>query len=425
MRRLALLLLLGLALSLPAGVVTYEITRATVSPRLDGVLDDACWKTACVVDHFALLGGGDLPTDQPASKALLTFDDDAIYVALDFAEPLVAKIKATATEPDGKTWMDDGVEIFLNPSGDRQRYVQLAINTLGVIMDGAKDSPDDRMDMSWNSGAKAVAKLGKDSWQMEVRIPFARLPLDGPTKDWTFHIARNRRVASQHLTSLQSPVSGFHEIAKFDVLRGVRPKGYDVSVRAIDLGQFLRGPNRAAAEFQNWGATLQQVHIRYGVAGREQEETVALKPDTTIDWQGLWPLDQTDAGKEFSFTVRLGDRVIQRRTRAISAVPPIFPGLSRTVFYLRHHSPVRLELPLNLAGGQQRDGVLNWTALNPDGEAVGHGQTLVRAEPVPIRLYWNRWLPGNYTLRCELRLPDEKPITFESKLRLVRNPWGE
>ena len=52
----------------------------------------------------------------------------------------------------------------------------------------------------------AVAKVGKDAWQMEVRVPFARLPLDGPSKDWTFHLARNRRVASQHLTSLKSVV---------------------------------------------------------------------------------------------------------------------------------------------------------------------------------------------------------------------------
>ena len=420
-----LLILLVCALSLRADIATYHVVRAAASPKLDGVLDDACWKTACVVDGFALLGGGDLPADQPSSRALLTFDDDAIYLAFDFAEPLADRIKAAATEPDGKTWMDDGVEVFFNPSGDRECYVQLAINTLGVILDGIKEGPDGKMDFSWNVGAKAVAKVGKDAYQMEVRVPFARLPLDGPTKDWTFHLARNRRVASQHLPSLKSVVSGFHEVAKFDILKGVRPVGYDVSVRDMELGQFLRGTNRAKAQFRNWGKPLRKVEIRYGVAGREQQETVALKPGAIIDWTGLWPLNERDADKEFSFTVTVDGRIVQRRAHAVESVPPVFSGLERTAFYLRDHDPLRLSLPLNLAGGDGRDGVLHWTALNAKGEAAGSGQTLVRTEPAVIRLYWNRWLPGTYVLKCRLQLPDEAPITFESNLRLVRNPWGE
>jgi len=425
MKRLACLLALLGAFSLHADIATYHVARATASPKLDGILDDACWRTACVVDGFALLGGADLPADQPSSRALLTFDDDAIYLAFDFAEPLADRIKAAATEADGKTWMDDGVEIFFNPSGDRQRYVQLAINTLGVILDGIKEGPDGKMDFSWNVGAKAVAKVGKDAYQMEVRVPFARLPLDGPTKDWTFHLARNRRVTSQHLTSLKSMVSGFHELAKFDVLKGVRPVGYNVSVRDIELGQFLRGANRAGAQLRNWGKSPKQIQIRYGMAGQEKQQKLALKAGATIDWTGLWPLNEKDAGKEFSFTVTVAGRIVQRRTHAVEIVPPVFSGLERTAFYLRDHEPLCLWLPLNLAGGDGRDGVLHWAAVDAKGKTVGAGQTLVRTEPALIRLYWNRWLPGSYLLRCRLRLAGEAPITFESNLRLVRNPWGE
>ena len=420
-----LLLALLMALGLHAEIATYHITRAQTAPKLDGVLDDACWQQACVVDRFVLLGKAEPMPDQPITRALLTFNDDAIYLAFDCSEPLAAQIRASATEPDGKTWMDDGVEIFLNPAGDRQRYVQLAINTLGVIMDGAKEAPDDKLDLSWNADAKAVAKVGKAGWQMEVRVPFACLPLDGPDRDWTFHLARNRRVAGQHLTSLRSAVSGFHEIAKFDVLQGIRPVGYDVSVHIAELGQFLRGSNRALAQLRNWGRTPCHAVLRYGIAGHEQQEDVALAPGSAVAWEGRWRLVEDDAGKEFTFAVTVAGREIVRRCRTVASVPPVFTSLGQAAFYLFQHDPLRLELPLNLAGGERRDGVLQWTVCDTEGETVASGHTLARREPALIRLYWNPWLPGRYTFRCQLRLPDEAPIAFESSLRLVRNPWGE
>lgn len=423
MKHIALFLLL--ALGLRADIATYQIPRAQAAPTLDGVLDDACWQQACVLDRFVLLGKGEPAPDQPATKALLTFDDDAIYLAFDCAEPLAAQIKASATEADGRTWMDDGVEIFLNPSGDRQRYVQLAINTLGVVMDGAKESVDDKLDLSWDANAKAVAKVGTASWQLEVRVPFASLPLDGPDRDWTFHLARNRAVASQHLTSLRSVVSGFHEVARFDVLHGVRPVGYDVSVRIVELGQFLRGSNRAQAQLRNWGKTSCHALLRYGMAGREQQEDVDLAPGAAIAWEGRWPLAEEDAGKEFHFVVAVAGREIVHRRRTVASVPPVFTSLGQAAFYLFQSEPLHLELPLNLAGGERREGVLHWEVCDAQGKTVGSGQTLVRTQPAVVRLYWNPWLAGRYTFRCQLHLPDEAPIAFESALRLVRNPWGE
>lgn len=423
MKHAALLLLL--ALGLRAEIATYTVARAAAAPKLDGVLDDSCWQQACVVDRFVLLGKGEPAADQPATRALLTFDDDALYLAFDCAEPLAQQIKATATEADGKTWMDDGVEIFLNPSGDRERYVQLAINTLGVIMDGAKETPDEPLDLSWNSGATAVAKVGPASWQLEVRVPFAALPLDGPGRDWTFHLARNRRVASQHLTSLRSVVSGFHDVAKFDALRGIQPVGYDVSVRITELGQFLRGTNQAGAQLRNWGAAPHRVVLRYGIAGGEQQAEIPLAAGETKAWEGTWPLREEDAGKGFTFAVTVDGREVTRRQRTVTTVPPVFTALSQAAFYLYQHEPLRLELPLNLAGGTLRQGSLRWEVANAQGETVGSGQTLVRSEPAVVRLYWNRWVPGRYTFRCQLLLPQEEPIAFSTDLRLVRNPWGE
>ena len=69
-------------------IVTYRITRATAPPRLDGVLDDACWPRALVIDDFGVLGRGDSAAPVPATQAWLTYDADDLYVAFRCAEPL-------------------------------------------------------------------------------------------------------------------------------------------------------------------------------------------------------------------------------------------------------------------------------------------------------------------------------------------------
>jgi len=169
---MGLTFLLTNATGAQAGVATYRISRTATPPRLDGKLDDACWKGALKIQGFGLLGKGKASGDLPPTSAFLAYDADYLYVAYRNGEPLSDRLILKAKQHDGRTWMDDCVEMFFNPSGDRRRYVQIVVNAAGVAMDGSYPGPSTRMDLGYESGIEVKTRIGKGEWTSRPGFPF-------------------------------------------------------------------------------------------------------------------------------------------------------------------------------------------------------------------------------------------------------------
>ncbi len=161
---------------------------ASAPPKLDGLLDDACWQTAEAACDFAQNVSGQ--PAKAASRAYVTHDGKDLYVAYRCDEP---QMKALATEVkhhDGQVWTDDSVEIYLQPNrNNAQDFYHIVANTAGTIRDERGASAE------WDSGAQARAALGKESWTIEICIPFAALggaPKPGDT--WGINLCRSRQT---------------------------------------------------------------------------------------------------------------------------------------------------------------------------------------------------------------------------------------
>jgi len=435
-RAAALRSALGAALLLCAAgasaqIMTYRVSRTKAgAPTLDGVLDDACWRDACTVSGFSLLGlGKGEDASLPATRAFLTYDADHLYVAYQCEEPLVDNLVIGTEERDGPTWQDDGVELFFNPSGDRCRYVQLAVNAKGVVMDGYIGRPGQRLDLAYETGAVANTRIGIGDWSIEIRIPFAGLPLIGPEGVWTFHLARNRRAAGQHLTALRSPAGGFHEVSKFDRLEGVSLPERPVGLLRASPGEMFAGTNICRATLKNWGDKPAPVTVSAGVEGaappKRGRQTVTIDPGRELAVEVPWDLSAEDEGARVGLEVHTGARLLQARSSVVGEVPSLFGKLRCPAFYYSQRDLVRIEMPVRLAEGSRRNLRLRWEAFARDGMRVGDGLTSLRDPTAVIRLYWLHWQPGRYTLRLALVRDEESVASAEQVVRLVMNPWGE
>ena len=428
-RRLAFLVLALVCQRAAAEPATYRVTRAARPPKIDGRLDDACWKTACVVDSFGLLGAK--PADRtPTVKttAWLTYDADALYVAYRCEEPLADQLALHAEKHDGATWSDDSVELFFNPSGDRRRYCQIAVNAAGVIMDNYGDRSTRTLDVSYETGAAAAARIGKREWTLEVRIPFAGLPVEELACPWTFHLARHRSAAGQLLTSLRSPVDGFHELESFDVLEGISLAERRVAVRDVSLGDMLQGINHTTLTLANASAGRIEATVAAGVAGAKPpyraERKVVLAPRRSATVTVPWELSRQHAGRREFVSVSVGGKVIRRRERLIEDVPPVFGTLRRSVYFLDPNEFVRLGVPIHLARGSRGLGRLEWTAADAAGKVVGRGSTTVYGDRAVLRLYWPRWVEGHYTIKMALTRRGRPVAARQQTIRLVASPWA-
>ena len=175
------------------------------TPRIDGLLDDACWTGAQPVTAFVHHEGTALAKE--GTQAWLAFDDEYLYLAFSCSHPESAALRTGAQERDGDTWLDDSVEVFLDPWHAHEKYYHFAVNAKGVVRDARA------LDVSWDCGVKTATRQELSSWSAELAIPYADLDLDLRVGEmWGINLARNDRVTGETVTW---SLGGFHNPARF------------------------------------------------------------------------------------------------------------------------------------------------------------------------------------------------------------------
>ncbi|MCK5802115.1 MAG: carbohydrate-binding family 9-like protein [Lentisphaeria bacterium] len=404
---------------------SYELALTKNAPVIDGKLDDACWRSATVVDRFVKLGGQALVGEEKVvTRALLTADQDHLYIGIYCEEPLIDKLEMRHTERDSDVWRDDDVEIMIVPcerGGDR--YVQLAVNPAGTLMDAFLPGKRMPLELGYDSGAVVKALVGKSDWTVEMSVPLANLPVESVTGPWSFHIARARRPTGSYLTSLRTPVSGFHEIDVYAELIGVGKLGLPLGLKAFSFGQFTYGQNICTFEVTGAKEKLTSMVIEVGGSPRMLFDSAMLQIMTGT-MQLPYSLLPTDRGKTLAVKAYSGTRLLQSRMVSLDGLPEKMLGEStRSVFMFYPGNFVELALPLHIAGSAEAPLLLEWTATGESGKVVGKGLTTPAGAAARIRLYWRPWRPGTYRIDCLLSRGGEELARQQQWIRLAANPW--
>lgn len=188
-----------------AVLATPDTQAVRGTPRLDGKLDDPCWTPAKAISQMVVHTGTKLPREK--TKAWVAYDDAALYVAFHCPHPPGATLRAAADRHDAETWLDDSVEVFLDPAHDHRGYFHFCVNCRGQIRDSRGTDPQ------WESGAEAVVERVPGAWNVEIKIPYDRLDIGlsvGPV--WGINLVRNDRVNQETATW---SLGGFHDSRRF------------------------------------------------------------------------------------------------------------------------------------------------------------------------------------------------------------------
>jgi hypothetical protein len=213
MRKLAVLMLALLPIGfsscsvakedvLPPVTRTAECRRAVGRIQIDGVLDEAAWKNAQPISHFAVFW--QKRKAKSATTARLLWDDKYLYFAAEMEDQdLFALVK----ERNGMTWEDDVFELFFKPSASKLAYYEFQVNALNTPLElflpsrGAggyrRFAPLSRLGME--SAVKLQGTLNKHDdrdrgWTVEGRIPWTAFKATGgrpaPQEKWKFALCR-------------------------------------------------------------------------------------------------------------------------------------------------------------------------------------------------------------------------------------------
>jgi len=195
---------------------TVAVIGVESAPVLDGKLDDPCWKEAFEVSQFHLVGK-DIRAKYPTSMMLVS-TSKALYLGIRCSKGKPpAKYEATAGARDGDVFLDDSIELFLQPEVGSDKYYQFVANPEASQYDGLG------RDRSWDGRWRAVARRSKEAWVLELEISYSsfKCPAPGRGDEWGFSIVRNE-VGGKEFTCWADLSGGYHEPASFGriVFRG-------------------------------------------------------------------------------------------------------------------------------------------------------------------------------------------------------------
>ena len=314
-----------------AGVKRFNGTAAKLKDgekiTIDGVLDEPVWKNGGIYLQNIRGKNTDL------SKVMLAADSENLYVAFDFSEPKMDKVKCPdRKDNDSNVWKDNGVELFFNPDCSRKNYFLLIVNSAGNVRGYAYPiAYAAKSRKPWQVRVERAVKSDGKSWQGELRIPLADLKTAKMDK-MVFNAARHqvREGMPEEYYSWtpylnRSLVSIFHDPDNFGTLFfGQKP-----AKNLISDGDFLL-PQRSKNQFSGkWFCSAllpKNTKIDYdcnsfisgsrSICLQSENNTVALRHDL--------PDLKPNTKYRISYFVRLEN--VQLKARYSGAVLNIYAG---------------------------------------------------------------------------------------------------
>ncbi len=164
-----------------------SITRTDSPPEIDGVLDDAVWKNAVIVDDLHQMKPREYDAPSERTEFLLLFDDDAIYIGVRAFESEPGRITAKVLRQGEGLRGEDRIKVLLSPFNDKRSGYSFLVNANGVRLEGIYKDGDFGRD--WQGIWQAESRIGEDGWTSELRIPFKTLSFNSDS-DWAINFSR-------------------------------------------------------------------------------------------------------------------------------------------------------------------------------------------------------------------------------------------
>ena len=175
----------------------YRIPLADGQIKLDGILDEALWDDAFVVELNYEVSPGENTQPPVRTEAYLVHSRGYLYVGFKAFDPDPAAIRAYLSDRD-ETYGQDAVTILLDTFNDELRAFEFECNALGIQRDAMRNDAsrghfhgwgDESWDVIWDS-AGVLTNWG---YSVEMAIPFNSLsfPRTSAEQTWGFIVTRD------------------------------------------------------------------------------------------------------------------------------------------------------------------------------------------------------------------------------------------
>ena len=241
-------------------------TRTAHAPVIDGKLDDAVWAQAKEIGGFRLLGSTKHPEAPTYVKTLIT--GDSLYVGFRCVEPNMKRLKAITRPRNESVWLDDSVEVILDPNNTRKELYHLIMNAAGSKYGvpskvTAIEHADDQKD--WNGEWTVKTARSSRQWTVEMRLPLAVFGIDVKANPCVGINFARERIGAKEESSTWSPTR----------MLFINPSGLGEMVLPnskgnyclLDVGKPMLGMKRISVSVTNHSGHTIQPRLHFVLSG--------------------------------------------------------------------------------------------------------------------------------------------------------------
>ena len=176
---------------LPSKPPACQVVRISLPPKIDGILDDPCWKTATHIRGFYRYKSNDPIAEQ--TEAWICADSTHLYFAFHCLDSHPNEIKASETQREGDLSHDDVVAVAIDSQTNRRNLSQFTVSARGTQQTQLEGGTANNL--TWAGDWVAATHRTADGWTAEISIPFRILRYPRGAK--SFGIALARQLARE------------------------------------------------------------------------------------------------------------------------------------------------------------------------------------------------------------------------------------
>jgi hypothetical protein len=260
----------------------YSITavRADQAPTIDGVLDDAVWQKAPVIDQFTQQEPREGATATERTEVRVMYDSKNLLIAVHAFDTQPSAIVATEMRRDADRLFDeDNFQIIIDTFNDSRNGYMFVTTPLGAKLEQQISEEGEgntragllnaNVNRNWDGIWEVAARLTNDGWTAEIAIPLTtvRFP-DAADQTWGINFMRSIRRKNEQV--FWAPIPKAYTLTRVSMAGAI--VGLESLSHGLDLKlkpYFVSGVHEVTNAAGSSTSMLRDIGIdaKYGVTG--------------------------------------------------------------------------------------------------------------------------------------------------------------
>ena len=190
---------------------TLPAVRVDETPRLDGVLDDAVWKKAAVVEEFVQQEPREGAPASERTEVRVMYDSRSLLIAVHAFDDDPSALVATEMRRDADRLLDeDSFALILDTFNDSRNGYMFVTTPLGAKLEQQISEEGEgnnraglvnsNVNRNWDGVWDVATRITDDGWTAEIAIPLTTIRFaDASEQAWGVNFMRNIRRKNEQV----------------------------------------------------------------------------------------------------------------------------------------------------------------------------------------------------------------------------------